>query len=109
VPGNPIDALIVSFSFLLSGTGFLAVIDQIRELSDQRTMYFAVRQAPGFEGAVDAYLVSTLPEIEAVLPETVRLVGLPLTGWSLMLLMLLLTYRSTIAPARNHSLVETTG
>ena len=85
------------------------MIDQIRELSDQRTMYNAVRQAPGFEGAVDAYLVSTLPEIEGVLPETVRPVTIPLTGLTIIMLMLLLTCCSAIAPTGNYSLVEASG
>jgi hypothetical protein len=82
IPGDDIDAIDIVFSVSLGGTGFIAIVDRLKELSRSREMYFALKQAPDFVDATDAYLASAQPEIKPRPPATAAAVELSLTGIS---------------------------
>ncbi len=66
VDGSDVDAVAIRFSFIMNGAGFLSIVNMLQFLSDSRDMYRAVRQAPEFANATDAYLTVSLPRITPV-------------------------------------------
>jgi hypothetical protein len=66
VDSSDVDAVAIRFSFIMNGAGFLSIVNMLQFLSDSRDMYRAVRQAPEFVNATDAYLTVSLPRITPV-------------------------------------------